>query len=130
MADFGIPHLTVGQADIVFARLQLGMRAGLEEFVPMRRVGVEDGVVGLVCALAPAIENAKDDGARNVTIGAGTVRHGPPYKAMRRIKKRARRRIFARVAGSWRPLAGDSTPAPRGFRPPGGRDPTPGFAHR
>jgi hypothetical protein len=82
VADFGIAHLTVGEADVMLAGLQFGMRARLKEFVPVRRVRVEDGVVGLVGALAPAIENAKDDRARNVTVG-----HRQPYK-----RKRARRR--------------------------------------
>jgi hypothetical protein len=41
----------------------------------MGRVGVEDGVVGLVGALAPAIQDAEDDGTRNVT-----VRHGELIK--------------------------------------------------
>jgi hypothetical protein len=97
VADFGIAHLAVRQTDKMLARLQLGMRAGLDEFVPMGRVGVEDGIIGLVGALTPAIENAEDNGAWDKVIGNLTIGHGQPYKAMCLIKKRAGRHTSARV---------------------------------
>ena len=71
VADLGIPHLAVGQADIVLARLQLRVRAVRHEAVPIRRPGQEDGVVVAVGALAPAVQDAQDDGT-----GTTRLRHG------------------------------------------------------
>ncbi len=57
MADFGIAHLAIGQADVLAGGAQEAVRAVLPQPVEGRRLGLADGVVGFVFAPAPAVEN-------------------------------------------------------------------------
>src|SRR5271165_1842937 len=61
MSDFGIPHLAVGQADIVLARLQLRVRPPSDQSMPVRRARLLDRVVVGFRPLAPSVENAQHE---------------------------------------------------------------------
>ena len=57
MPHLGVAHLPVGQADILAAGLEARVRIGLQQIVPVRGRGAEDGVVLAVVAKAPPVEN-------------------------------------------------------------------------
>src|SRR6185312_16599554 len=57
----------------MLAGLQQRMRAGGADALPVRRPGEEDAVIGAVGPLAPAVENAEDDGAG--TLGLAHLCH-------------------------------------------------------
>ena len=57
VADFGIAHLSLGQAHRHAGGLQQAVRPVLPEPVPGRRVAEADGVVRPGRAVAPAVEN-------------------------------------------------------------------------
>ncbi len=59
--DLGIAHLAVGQADIVLARVEMRVRPAADQFVPDRRLGAINRVIGAVRALAPAVEDAQHE---------------------------------------------------------------------
>ena len=63
MADLGVAHLALGQADETFGRLQGAVRPALQEGVPVRHAGLCDGVDGRVVADAEAVEDDQDDRA-------------------------------------------------------------------
>src|SRR5580704_7818149 len=64
VSDFGIAHLTVGQADIMLAGVKMGVRPARHQLVPYRGLGALDRVVRAAGALPPAIENAQHDRTR------------------------------------------------------------------
>jgi hypothetical protein len=57
----GVPHLVIGEADIGSAGFNQGMGIGVPQGIHDRRIGRTDGVVGVVVAIAPAIEDAEND---------------------------------------------------------------------
>src|SRR5207248_1977241 len=57
MADLGIAHLPVWEADVAARRAQQGMRARRPEAVECRCSGETDGVVGALLAPAPAVQH-------------------------------------------------------------------------
>src|SRR5438874_1163150 len=65
VADLGIAHLPVRQADIMLARLEPRMRPAAQELVPDRRLRLVDRVVVAILALAPAVEDAQYQRARS-----------------------------------------------------------------
>jgi hypothetical protein len=67
VADLGIAHLSLGQADVAAAGLDQGVRVVAQKAVPGGRVRLRDGIVGGLLAVAPAVQDAQND-------GAGTVR--------------------------------------------------------
>jgi hypothetical protein len=56
MSDFGIPHLTRRQADVLARRLQQRMWAGAPKFVEVGRARLADGIVGRVLTPTPAVQ--------------------------------------------------------------------------
>ena len=64
MADLGIAHLAVRQADGQAGRCDPRGRAGIGQVGPDRRTGLGDGVIGAVVTKAPAVQNAQDNGLR------------------------------------------------------------------
>src|SRR5262249_52025340 len=74
VADLGIPHLPVGQADIMLARLELRMRPPRDQSMPVRRLRHFDRVVVGLRSLAPSVENAQHQWTG---AGAGVHRGGP-----------------------------------------------------
>src|SRR5258708_39540194 len=78
VANLGIAHLTLGQPDKEFARLQQGMWAGRQEAMPVWRLRQLDTVVGAIGAMAPAVEDAKHGGA-----GGGGGARGLPGTRVR-----------------------------------------------
>ena len=62
VADLGVSHLPVGQADIGVRRLEQAVRATRPETVPHRRLGERDGIAVGLGAVAPAVEYAQHDG--------------------------------------------------------------------
>ena len=57
VADFGVAHLAVRQADVQAMGLDQRMRIVGQQLAPVRQVGQRQRVAGLVLAIAPAIEN-------------------------------------------------------------------------
>ena len=57
MADFGIAHLAVGQADVFAGRTQKAVRSGLPQPIESRRFRLAYGVIRRVLAPAPAVQN-------------------------------------------------------------------------
>ena len=55
MADFGIAHLAVGQADVVARGVQKAVRPVPPQPVEGRRLGLADGIVGGIVAPTPAV---------------------------------------------------------------------------
>ena len=64
VADLGIAHLALGQADERLGCIDQALRAGRDQAVEARCLGVQDGVVGTVGAIAPAVEDAEQGGTR------------------------------------------------------------------
>ncbi len=64
VADLGIAHLALGQADEGLGRVDQSLRAGRDHAIVVRRPRIEDGVVGRVRTMAPAVENAEKRGTQ------------------------------------------------------------------
>ena len=62
VADFGIAHLALRQADEALRRVDQRLRAGRDQPIEVGRAGIEDGIVPGVRPEAPAVENAQDGG--------------------------------------------------------------------
>ena len=62
VADFRIAHLTRGQTDVQPRRGNQSVRAGFDQFVPIRRIACFNGVVFFAVAVTPAVQNAQHDG--------------------------------------------------------------------
>ena len=62
MADFAVAHLAFGEADEVLAGADEGVGVFAEEVVVGGLTGEGDGVAVGVGAVAPAVEDGKDDG--------------------------------------------------------------------
>jgi len=62
VTDLGVAHLTVWQADEVFAGAQEGVGVVLEEAVVDGLAGLGDGVAVGLEAIAPAVEDGENDG--------------------------------------------------------------------
>jgi len=62
VADLGITHLALGQADEGLGGVDQALRAGRDHAIVVGRARIEDGVVGRVRAMAPAVEDAQDCG--------------------------------------------------------------------
>ena len=69
MSDLGVTHLSVRQADVVFRCGQLRPRILGYKTVPVRGVGMEDRIIVAILAVAPAVQDAKDDRSRMSVIG-------------------------------------------------------------
>ena len=61
MADLGIAHLSVRQADMAALGVDQGVRAGGPQPVPVGDIGQGQRVVAWVLPVAPAIEDQQDD---------------------------------------------------------------------
>ena len=61
MADLGVAHLAVGQADEVLAGAEEGAGVVAEEGVVDGLAGLGDGVAMSFGAVAPAVEDGEDD---------------------------------------------------------------------
>ena len=57
MPDLGVTHLSVRQTYVLAARLQLGIRIGFQQFVPVWRRGTMDGICGIFVTDTPAVQN-------------------------------------------------------------------------
>src|ERR1035437_4414276 len=78
VADFGVAHLAVRQADEAFGGLQRAMRPALQEGSPVGHSGLHDGIdLGLV-ADAEAVEDDEDDRARAPGAGGRVAGGGTP----------------------------------------------------
>ena len=75
VADLGIAHLALGQADEGLRGVDQALRAGRDQPVVVGRARIEDGVVARVGTMSPAIENAQDGGPRT---GRGGHQEGAP----------------------------------------------------
>ena len=64
VADLGIAHLALGQADEALGGVYQALRAGRDQAIVVGRARVEDGVVGRIGAMAPAVEDAEDRGTQ------------------------------------------------------------------
>lgn len=62
VADLGVAHLSLGQADRAAMGGDQGVRTGRAQAVPVRRVGGGDGVVGRIVAMAEAVEDQQQQG--------------------------------------------------------------------
>ena len=62
MADLGIAHLAVGQADVAARGAQEGVRTRAPQAVEGRRPRLAHGVVGAILAPTPTIQNNQHDG--------------------------------------------------------------------
>ena len=60
VTDLGVPHLSLGEADVGARRLEEGPGKPRPELVPHRRGGQLDGVPGAAGAEAPAVEHHED----------------------------------------------------------------------
>ena len=61
MADFGVAHLAVGEADEVLGGAEEGVGVLAEEFVVGWFTGLGDGVAVGFGAVTPAVEDGEDD---------------------------------------------------------------------
>ncbi len=78
VADLGVAHLALGQADGAPARGQLGVRIALPERIEHRRGRERNRVPGPRLGDAPPIENDERRTGRRQCIGPGRQRaHGP-----------------------------------------------------
>jgi hypothetical protein len=68
VADFGIAHLAVRQADVFALGVHQGVRAVGEQAAPVRQPGLGQGVVLGLLAMAPAVEDQQQQG---LGTGAG-----------------------------------------------------------
>src|SRR5690606_29561088 len=64
VADPGIADLAPGQAHILLASAEAGAGAGPPQPAAIRGPRLDHGVVGGILAPAPAVQHAKDNGAR------------------------------------------------------------------
>ena len=64
VADLGIAHLALGQADEALGGVDQALRAGRDQAIVVGRARIEDGVVGRIGAVAPAVEDAQDRGTQ------------------------------------------------------------------
>ena len=62
VADFGVAHLAVGQADEVLAGAKEGVGVFAEQLVVGGFAGLGDGVAVGLGAIAPAVEDGENDG--------------------------------------------------------------------
>ena len=92
MADLGIAHLVVGQADIGARGGEQAMGTARHETVPDRGMGLGDGVVLHRLAIAPAVEDAQHDGTRCCCHTAQ-----PPSAVLCPSSGRATAHIFSRL---------------------------------
>ena len=69
MADFGVAHLAVGEADEVLAGAEEGVGIVAEELVVDGFAGLGDGVAVGLGAVAPAVEDGEDDGFGHAVSG-------------------------------------------------------------
>ena len=78
VADLGIAHLPLGQADVAALGVDQGVRRGLQQGVPVRQVGLGERVVGGLLAVAPAVEDQQhhrpDGNGRDRGRNVGRVR--------------------------------------------------------
>jgi hypothetical protein len=66
VADLGVAHLAVGQADEAALGVDQRGRAGLPQPAPVGHIGLGDGVVARILAVAPAVQDQQDHGFRAV----------------------------------------------------------------
>ena len=64
VADLGIAHLALGQADEGLRGVDQALRAGRDQPVVVGRARIEDGVVIRIRPVAPAVEDAQDGGTQ------------------------------------------------------------------
>ena len=97
MADFGIAHLAVGQADVLAGGVQKAVRQALPQPVEGRRLGLADGVVRRVLAPAPAVQNDQHNRASllHCPLSSG-LKMNPRYGGSRR---RSMRRSLRAICG-------------------------------
>ena len=81
VADLGIAHLALGQADEGLRGVDQALRAGRDHPVIVGRARVQDGVVMRIGAVSPAIENAQNGGPRT---GSGRHQEGAPERGPKR----------------------------------------------
>src|SRR5690606_30948480 len=62
VADLGVAHLPVRQADVSTLGVDQGGRAGFPQPAPVGHVGLGDGVVARILAVAPAVQDQQDHG--------------------------------------------------------------------
>ena len=60
VADFGVAHLPLRQADEALRRIDQTLRASRDQAIEVRRAGIEDGIVPGIGTEPPAVENAED----------------------------------------------------------------------
>ena len=68
VADLGVTHLAIGQADVVVAGAEECVRVVDQEFVVDGLAGQSDGVAVGLGAIAPAVEDGEDDGFRHMQV--------------------------------------------------------------
>ena len=83
VADLGIAHLALGQADEALGGVDQALRAGRDQAVVVGRARVEDGVVGRIGAMAPAVEDAQDRGTQT-----RSHQDAEPGRAIGRVRAR------------------------------------------
>ena len=70
VADLGIAHLALRQADVAALGVHQGVRAVGQQPPPVRQVGLGQGIVGRrLLTMAPAVQDQQEH-------GLGTGRHG------------------------------------------------------
>ena len=115
VADLGIAHLALGQADEGLRGVDQALRAGRDQPVVVGRARIEDGVVARVGTMAPAIENAQDGGPRT---GRGGHQEGAPGRRLPRsteLNLLGQERSRGSVLGFWSGTSmAQNTNSPRG----------------
>ena len=75
VADLGIAHLPVRQADVAALGVDQRMRPLRPQAVPVRQIGQRQRVVGRILAIPPTVQDQQDDGLGTVS-GSGHVTFG------------------------------------------------------
>ena len=92
VADLGVAHLAVGQADIAAGGVQEGVRAALPQPVEVRLARLADGIVGGVLAPAEAVEDHQHHRPNRLRHGATPPASGALRSARIGVEQVAARR--------------------------------------
>ncbi len=101
VTDLRVAHLAFGQADELLGRLEGAVRPALQEAVPDRHPGLDDGVYFRLVADAEAVQDNEDDRARAAprrVAGTGGRHAGLPSAAARALAVTAARATMPAIS--------------------------------
>ncbi len=111
VADLGVAHLAIRQADVAAFGVDQGVRRGGQQASPIRQFRLRQRIVGGIFTMTPAIQDQQDDGLG--TRGSGRRwGHGGGSGDFRQVKIVAKRAAMAAL-----PFTQPAHRSATGFKP-------------